>query len=111
MYVRGFYTAVLYKFTFTYLLTMFLMLLVRSMPSERYLFTLCDKHTSRIRCVVCHRSSTGRLRIATGGQQLKLWSETTTTDFEHPVYVIRRFINQSFNQFNSNLAAREPDSK
>jgi len=47
-------------------------------PSECYEFTLCDEHTRQIRCIACHHSSTGTLHLATGGQELKLWTQSTT---------------------------------
>jgi len=52
---------------------------VRSLPSESYEFTLCDEETSLIRCLACRRRSSGLLQIATGGLQLKLWTQTIAT--------------------------------
>ena len=52
---------------------------MRSLPCERYEFTLCDERTPQIRCIACRRGPTGALQIATGGQELKLWTQTTTT--------------------------------
>jgi len=51
---------------------------VRSLPSESYEFTLCDERTPQIHCIACHQhSATGSLLVATGGQQLKLWTQST----------------------------------
>jgi len=61
---------------------------VRLLPSESYQFTLCDEQTPQIRCITCHQNvSGGSLRIATGGQQLKLWTESTT-DSDQPTYAM-----------------------
>jgi len=54
-------------------------------PSERYEFTLCDERTPQIRCITCRRSATGALVIATGGHQLKLWTQSTAIS-EQPLY-------------------------
>ena len=65
---------------------------MRSLPCERYEFTLCDERTPQIRCIACHRSAAGALQIATGGQELKLWTQSATSSeqFAYAVHFLEK---------------------
>lgn len=51
--------------------------LVRSLPDEKYLCSLCDEETSLIVAMAASCSQDGGITMVTGGMQLKIWKQLT----------------------------------